>query len=227
MNGPLETTILFYVGPVAVSRAVVTTWGIMAVLALVCAVVTRRMALVPGRFQSAVELLVTTLADQIEEIMHRDPRPFLPLLGTLFLFLVVANLAPLVPGMEAPTARLETAGALAAVVFVAVRYYGIKMTGLRGHLRTYARPSILALPLNIVGELTRTLALMIRLFGNIMSGQFLIAVVIALAGLLVPIPLMALGIITGLIQAYIFTVLAAVFISAGIGAIEAREEEPT
>lgn len=225
MTGPLESTVLFELGGVPIARSVVTTWGIIAVLAALAWLGTRRLAVRPGRRQTVVEIVVQTIERQIEEVMQRDPAPFLPLLGGLFVFLVAANLASLLPAVESPTGRLETPTALALIVFVAVRYYGVKLSGWRGHLRSYAQPSVFALPLNIVGEVTRTLALVVRLFGNIMSGQFLIAVVVALAGLLVPVPLMALAVITGVIQAYIFTVLAAVFISAGIGAINVTERE--
>jgi F-type H+-transporting ATPase subunit a len=225
VKGPLETTVVFEVGPVLITRTVVTTWGIAVLLALVFAVGTRRMKPRPTRVQALLELVVVGISRQIEDIIGRDPKPFFPLLGSLFIFLVVGNIASVAPGVYSPTATLETAAALAFVVFVAVRYYGIRLSGLRGHLRSLARPSLLALPLNIIGEFTRTFALMVRLFGNIMSGQFLVGLIVALAGLLVPVPLMVLGIIIGLVQAYIFTVLAAVFIAAGIGAIESREEE--
>lgn len=141
----------------------------------------------------------------------------LPLVGTLFLFLVAANLSDLPPGVEAPTGKLATPAALALIVFVAVHYYGIRAQGLFGYLASSARPKLIMLPLNIISEVTRTFSLMVRLFGNVMSGEFVIALVVALAGLFVPIPLMALEIPVGLVQAYIFTILATVFIGAAIG----------
>jgi len=220
---PLETTELFHLGGVAISRAVATTWGIMALLAVVSVIVTRRLRIVPTRWQTVLELFVQAIEKTIGEITSHPPKLFLPFLGSLFLFLVAANLASIVPGVYSPTAQVETAAALAAVVFVAVHYFGIRISGVRGHLRTYAEPSILTLPLNVIGELTRTFALMVRLFGNIMSGQFLVVVILAVVGLLVPVPLMALGIVIGIIQAYIFTVLAAVFIAAGLADRPAKE----
>ena len=126
------------------------------------------------------------------------------------------------PGLRPPTASLETAAALALIVFLAVHVYGLRRRGLRVYLGSYAKPTIVMLPLNVLSEITRTFSLMVRLFGNVLSGEFVIATVLALAGLFVPIPLMALEILIGLIQAYIFTVLAAVFIGAGIGSIERR-----
>lgn len=217
-SSPLTSPILFHWGPVALSRPVVVTWAIMAVLTLACRLVTRRLALEPGARQAAVEAVVDGIAAQLREVLHRDPRPFLPLLATLFLFLVAANLCGLLPGVEAPTAKLETPAALALIVFGSVHYYGIRARGLRGYLASFAEPKLIMLPLNLLSEVTRTFSLMIRLFGNVMSGEFVIALVVALAGLFVPIPLMALEILVGIVQAYIFTVLATVFIGAAVGA---------
>lgn len=214
---PLATVVLFRLGSVAVTRPVATIWAIMAVLALGSCIVSRRLALHPDRRQAMVELIVTGIAGQIEEVIRKDPRPLLPLLGTLFLFLVAANLSDLPPGVEAPTGEIETPAALALIVFVAMHYYGIRAQGLFGYLASFARPKLIMLPLNIVSEVTRTFSLMVRLFGNVMSGEFVIALVVALAGLFVPIPLMALEILVGLVQAYIFTILATVFIGAAIG----------
>jgi F-type H+-transporting ATPase subunit a len=217
---PLASVVLFRLGPVAVTRPVVTTWAIVAVLALGSWLVTRRLALSPDRRQTVVELIVTGMAGQIEDVTRKDPRPLLPLLGTLFIFLVAANLSGLLPGVEAPTSKLETPAALALIVFVAVHYYGIRAQGLFGYLASFARPKLIMLPLNIVSEVTRTFSLMVRLFGNVMSGEFIIALLVALAGLFVPIPLMALEVLVGVVQAYIFTVLATVFIGAAIGEID-------
>lgn len=217
---PLVSTVLFHLGPVAITRPVVTTWAIMLLLTLVARLVTRRLSLRPDRRQAVLEIIVTGILGQIEEVIRRQARPLLPLLGTLFIFLVVANLSGVLPGSEAPTARIETPAALALIVFVAVHYFGVRARGLRGYLASFAKPKLIMLPLNLLSEVTRTFSLMVRLFGNVMSGEFVIALVIALAGLFVPIPLMALEILLGLVQAYIFTVLATVFIGAAIGSVE-------
>lgn len=218
MNGsPLEPAVLFHLGVVPVTRHVATTWAIMAVLGLGFWLSTRRLASRPGRWQTCLEVLVETLAGQVREVMGRDPSPFLPLLASLFIFLVVANLSMLLPVADPPTAHLETTGALALIVFFSVHYFGIRSRGLWAYLKHYARPNLLMLPLNVASEITRTFSLMVRLFGNIMSHEFAIGIVIALAGVLVPIPLMALSILVGLVQAYIFTVLATVFIGAAVG----------
>lgn len=217
---PLEPSILFSVGPVVISRTVVTTWGIVAALAIGARLATWRMTSKPGRIQAVLEAVVVAASDQIAAVLNRDPAQFLPLLGTLFIFLVAANLSALLPGVKAPTASLETPAALAAVVFFAVHVYGVKLRGLGGYLKSYLEPNPMLLPLNILGEFTRTFSLMMRLFGNIMSDELVLAIVLALAGLLVPIPFMAFTILVGLVQAYIFTVLAAVYIAGGIGAAE-------
>jgi F-type H+-transporting ATPase subunit a len=213
---PLTSTILFHVGPVDITRPVVTTWAIIAFLAGASWLVTRRLVLRPSRRQAVLEVIVTGIMSQIDEVIRKNPRPFLPLIGTLFVFLVTANLSGVLPGVEAPTGKLETPAALALIVFAAVHFYGVRARGLRGYLASFAEPKLIMLPLNIVSEITRTFSLMVRLFGNVMSGEFVIALVVGLAGLFVPIPLMALEILVGLVQAYIFTVLATVFIGAAV-----------
>jgi F-type H+-transporting ATPase subunit a len=217
---PLASSILFRLGPLAVTRPVATTWAIMAALTLVARLVTRRLRRHPDRRQTVLELIVTGTMAQIHEVIHKNPRPFLPLLGTLFIFLATANLSGVLPGVEAPTGKLETPAALALIVFAAVHYFGVRARGPFGYLASFAKPKLIFLPLNIVSEVTRTFSLMVRLFGNVMSGEFVIALVVALAGLFVPIPLMALEILVGLVQAYIFTILAAVFIGAAVDTVE-------
>jgi len=217
---PLASTVAFHLGPVDITGPVVTTWAIMAVLALSSWLVTRRLALRPNRRQVILELVVTGIMDQIDEVIRKKPRPFLPLLGTLFIFLVTANLSGVLPGVEAPTGKLETPAALALIVFIAVHFYGVRARGFVGYLASFAKPKLIMMPLNILSEITRTFSMMVRLFGNVMSGAFVIALIVSLAGLFVPIPLMALEILVGLVQAYIFTVLATVFIGAAVDAAE-------
>jgi F-type H+-transporting ATPase subunit a len=219
-SSPLTSTVLFHLGPVAITRPVVTTWGIMVGLGLASWLASRRLVLHPDRRQTVLELIVTGIAGQIEDVIRKDARPFLPLLGTLFIFLVVANLSGVLPGVEAPTGKLETPAALALIVFVAIHYFGVRARGLLGYLASFAKPKLIMLPLNVISEITRTFSLMVRLFGNVMSGEFVIALIVALAGLFVPIPLMALEILVGVVQAYIFTILATVFIGAAVGEVE-------
>lgn len=221
-TSPLAPDIVFHLGPAPISRAVLTTWAIMAVLTGISWLGLRRAGVRAGTLQTVLEILVGTLEKQINDIIRRDPWPYLPLIGTLFIFLVFANLSAVVPGMRPPTGDIETPAALAAIVFLSVHYFGIRSRGLLEYGRQYVRPNPLLLPLNVLSEITRTFSLMVRLFGNIMSHEIVIAIVVLLAGLLLPIPFMLLGILIGIIQAYIFTVLAAVFIGAAVGSVEAE-----
>jgi F-type H+-transporting ATPase subunit a len=225
-GSPLATVVVFHVGPVQVTQPVVTTWAIMAVLAVASWALTRRLRPEPSRRQAILELLVTGIESQIKEVVRRDARPLLPLLGTLFIFLLVANVSGVLPGVQAPTGRIETPAALALIVFFSVHGFGVRARGLLGYLGSFAQPKLIMLPLNLLSEVTRTFSLMVRLFGNIMSGEFLIALLLALAGLLVPVPLMALELLVGVVQAYIFSVLATVFIGAAIGDESAESGEP-
>lgn len=217
-KNPFVHEVLWQLGPLAITRPVVVTWGVIAALSLLAWLATRRLSVTsPGRVQMVAELVLTTLRDEMRATMKLDPAPFLALLGTLFIFIFAANLSGFVPGVEPPTAALETDLALALVVFAAVLGWGVRRHGLLGYLKTYAQPNLLVLPLNLLEAVTRVVSMTVRLFGNIMSGMFVSAVVLGLAGLLVPIPFMALELLTGLIQAYIFTVLAMVFIAAAAG----------
>lgn len=220
-GSPLSPDIIFTIGPVPISRAVATTWAIMAVLWIGLAIAMRPSADRRGGVATTLEIVVTTLSRQIEDVLGRDPRPFLPLLGSLFIFIVLANLAAVFPGATPPTGHIETPAALALIVFLSVHVYGIREKGFRRYLKHYVEPNLFLLPLNALSELTRTFSLMIRLFGNMMSHEFVIAIVVLLAGLLLPIPFLLLGVLIGIIQAYIFTVLATVYIGAAVGSVEA------
>jgi len=216
MTSPLSSAALFYLGPVPVTAAVVTTWVIMTGLALGSILLRRSLSRTPSAIQAAVELIVETVDGQIRDTMGVEPSPYRAFVGTLFLFIFVANWSSLVPGVEPPTAQIETDAALALVVFVAVIWYGIRAGGVRGYLATFASPNPIMIPLNFLESLTRTFSLVVRLFGNVMSGVFVVGIVLSVAGLLVPIPLMALDLLTGAVQAYIFAVLAMVFIAGAV-----------
>ena len=222
MNSPLTSITLFHLGPVPITLPVVVTWAIMAVLVLGGRLVTRKLALVPSKTQAAFELIVDTVDGQIRETMRVEPAPYRAFIGTLFAFIFVANWSSLVPGVEPPTAHLETDAALALLVFLAVIWFGIRAGGIRGYLATFASPSPIMIPLNFIESLTRTFSMLVRLFGNVMSGVFMVGIVLTLAGFLVPIPLMALDLLTGAVQAYIFAILAMVFIAGAVG-----EAKPT
>lgn len=216
MNSPLESTLLFQIGPLAITQAVVMTWIIMAVLVLGAYALTRHLTLNPGRRQAALELIVSILDTQIHETTGAKPAPYRDFIGTLFLFILVANWSSLVPGMEPPTANLETDAALALLVFISIIWFGVRAGGVGGYLKSFSSPNLAMIPLNMLASVTRVFSMFVRLFGNVMSGVFVIGIVASLAGLLVPIPLMALDLLTGLVQAYIFAVLAMVFITATV-----------
>ena len=222
MISPLDSTPLFHIGPAPITQSVVATWVIMAVLTGGSALITRRLRLDPSRVQAVCELVVDTVDGQIRDTMQLDPGPYRAFIGTLFVFIFVANWSSLIPGVQPPTAHLETDAALALLVFVAIIWFGVRAGGVRGYLATFATPSLVMAPLNVIEAVTRTFSLFVRLFGNVMSGVFVIGIVLSLAGLLVPIPLMALDLLIGAVQAYIFAILAMVFISSAIA-----ESKPT
>jgi F-type H+-transporting ATPase subunit a len=226
-GSPLAMAAVFHLGPVPVTEPVLVTWCIMVLLAGGSYLLTRRLSMQPNAVQAVLELLVETISHQIRDTMRAEPSPYVPLIGTLFLFILTANWSSLIPGIEPPTAHLETDAALAAIVFVAIAWFGIRVRGARGWLRSFAEPTLLLLPLNVVESVTRTFSLLVRLFGNVMGGAFVIAIVVSLAGLLVPVPLMALELLTGAIQAYIFCVLTMVFIGGAVGEVSQTAEAST
>lgn len=198
------------------SATLVTTWIVMTILVLGSWLMTRRLEVAarPGRWQNFLEALVEVIRGQIREVTHQDPDKHLPFVGTLFLFIALSNLLAVVPGFHAPTSSLSTTTALALCVFVAVPMFGIAEGGLGNYLRQYLQPTPLMLPFNIVGEFSRTLALAIRLYGNLMSGAVIGAVLISLVPFFFPVVMQILGLLTGFIQAYIFAVLALVYIAS-------------
>jgi F-type H+-transporting ATPase subunit a len=224
-----DAVVLWQWGPLTVNATIVFTWLVMAMLVAVSATVTRRLTATPDltQGQNLLEMVVEAIQRQIREISQDEPGRYLPFVGTLFLFVAASNLLTIVPGYQPPTGSLSTATALALCVFVAVPVYGIARTGLRSYLLQYIRPSPIMLPFNIIGEVSRTLALAVRLFGNVMSGTLLVAVLISLAPLFFPIIMQAFGLLVGLIQAYIFAVLAMVYIASGARVQQERERTTT
>lgn len=209
--------ILFQLGPLSITATVVTTWGLLLVLGLVSWLVTRRLSLDrPGLVQTALEGGVQAVETAIEGVLPGRGGLLLPFIGTLWLFIALANLTGLVPGLAAPTGDLSTTAALALLVFFSVHWFGIRAAGLRAYLRHYLSPSPLLLPFHLLGELSRTLALAVRLFGNIMSLEMAALLVVLVAGLLVPVPILMLHIIEALVQAYIFGTLALIYIAGGM-----------
>lgn len=219
--------ILFTIGPVGITRTVVTTWGIIVLLAVLARLVTRRLRVEPDRLQTAVEGVVNALANGVGTVTPEHENRLLPFIGTLWIFLVVSNLAGLVPGLDSPTADLSATAALAVLVFGSVHWYGIQIRGLKGYLRHYLVPNPILLPFHVIGEITRTVALAVRLFGNMMSLQMAALLILMVAGFLVPVPILMLHVVEALVQAYIFGMLALVYIAGALEAQELRSEEDT
>ena len=167
---PLVTRTLFTMGPVPITKPVVVTWSLMAALALASVLLTILLSLIPSRRQGALEVVVGAIEDQIRGTMRAEPRRYLPLFGTLFVFILTANWSSLLPGVEPPTAHLETDAALALIVFCSVIYFGVRARGIGGYLKTFAEPTIVMISLNVAETFTRTFSLIVRLFGNVMSG---------------------------------------------------------
>jgi F-type H+-transporting ATPase subunit a len=220
-----DQVVLWQWQEVTLNATILYTWIVMALLTIGSWLATRRLstgAQLP-RWQNFLEVVVSAIRQQIAEISNQNPDPYVPFVGTLFLFILVANVLSIVPGYLPPTGSLSTTAALAICVFVAVPLYGIRHQGLRSYLRNYFRPSVLMLPFNVLGEFSRTLALAVRLFGNVMSGAKIAAILLAITPLFFPIALQALGLLTGVIQAYIFAVLVMVYIASATRVQERRE----
>lgn len=211
-----DQIVLWSWGAFRLSATIVATWVVMAVLVLGSYLATRRLSptLRPGRWQHLLEVLVTGIRDQIREVGQHDPGPYLPFVGTLFLFIAMSNALAVVPGFTPPTGSLSTTAALALCVLVAVPLYGIAERGLARYLRGYVQPTVFMLPFNVIGEVSRTVALAVRLYGNVMSGTVIAAILLGIVPFFFPVVMQVLGLLTGLIQAYIFAVLAMVYIAS-------------
>ena len=218
-------SILFSVGPLEITGTTVTTWGILLALGGLSVLATHRLRLKPGRFQVAIEGIVSMLEGAIRAVAPQHAQLLLPFIGSLWVFIVVANLIGLIPGLHSPTRDLSVTAALALLVFLSVHWYGIRISGLRAYLRHYLTPNPILLPFHLLGEITRTVALAVRLFGNIMSLEMAALLVLLVAGFLVPVPILMLHIVEALVQAYIFGMLALVYIAGGIQAQEIKQRK--
>lgn len=219
--GP-DQWIFWQMGIVKLDATIVFTWALMLGLSICAWLVTRRLSISHqrSRWQNVLEIVVTSIEGQIADVGLRQPRLYLPFVGTLFLFVAAAALCTIVPGFEPPTGSLSTTTALAICVFVAVPLYGIRGQGLRGYLRTYLEPTPMMLPFNLISELSRTLALAVRLFGNMMSGAMILGILLTITPFVFPIVMTALGLLTGMVQAYIFSILATVYLAAAVNTDE-------
>ncbi len=220
-----DELIFWQYGWFKLNATIVFTWAVMLVMAMGSKLITRKLSTNHQRshWQNLLEIVICGIQQQITDIGLKQPRRYLGFLGTLFLFVAVATLGTAIPGYEPPTGSLSTTLALALCVFVAVPMFGIQAQGLGGYMRTYIQPTVIMLPFNIISEASRTLALAVRLFGNMMSGAMIMAILLTITPLLFPIVMTALGLLTGMVQAYIFSILAAVYIAA---ATRVRDTKP-
>ena len=226
MELSLDQWVLYSRGPVLLNATILYTWIVMAILGLVCWLATRRLSTGEkiSPWQNLLEVLVGSVREQIRQIGQQDPEPFLPFIGAIFVFISFSNLLTVVPGYHPPTCSLSTTSALAICVLAAAPLYGIAQQGLRAYLSHYLAPTVLMLPFHILSELTRTLSLAVRLFGNVMSGSLLGAILLAVTPLFFPLAMQLLELLIGQVQAFIFAVLATVYIVSSAQAHEEKKE---
>jgi F-type H+-transporting ATPase subunit a len=224
-GGELAIAPIIALGPLSITRTVITTWIIMGVIALAAWAATRRLRTEPGPLQTAVEGVVLTIESAVAEVAPDDAERILPFIGTLWIFLVVANLSGLVPVVNAPTDDLSATAALAFLVFLSTHWFGIRIGGLKNYLRHYLAPSPILLPFHVISEITRTVALAVRLFGNIMSLEMAALLILLVAGFLAPVPILMLHIVEALVQAYIFGMLALIYVSGAIQSQRRQQEQ--
>ena len=222
-----DNKIIFHLGSLPVNATIVNTWIVMALLVGISILVTRNLRAdkAPGRWRSALELIVTMIQGQIEEVTRSGARHVLYFAGTLFLFIALANVLTVIPGFDTPTSSLSTTVALTISVLVAIPMFGISNGGLRQYLRTFIEPSLIMLPFNIIGEFSRGISLAIRLYGNVMSGAVIAAILLSIAPFFFPVVMDMLGLLTGFIQAYIFAILATVYISSAMADPSVKNSE--
>lgn len=215
---------VFALGPVVITNTVVTTWVIMAVIALLAWLLSRRLRIDPGPLQTAAEGIVSAIEAAVEAVAPQHARLIMPFIGSLWIFLVIANLSGLIPGVHAPTRDLSATAALAIVVFFSTHWFGIRSQGMRNYLRHYLAPTPILLPFHLISEITRTVALAMRLFGNIMSLEMAAALILLVAGFLAPVPILMLHVVEALVQAYIFGMLALIYVAGGLRSQQLRQQ---
>jgi F-type H+-transporting ATPase subunit a len=219
MNGELKGIfphVLFCIGPLGIRDTVVITWLILVFVACAAKFTSKRLKLYPNHWQEAMEIAVVSIDDLLHDMIGPGSKRYIPLIGTLAVYILFANMAEIIPGLKAPTRDINTTAALAIIVFFSVHYYGVRAMGLVGYVRELAKPVFIFFFLNILAHLTRTVSLAMRLFGNMLSGGFLVAVLALLAPLLVPVPILLFEMFIGIVQAYIFVILAIAYIGGGV-----------
>ena len=221
----MENEFTFALGPVVIGTSIITTWGIMLVITVIAWLSTRHLDMLPGKLQTTVEGIVAAIDEAIAAVAPEHGRQIMPFIASLWLFLIIANLVGLIPGLHSPTRDLSVTSALAILVFFSVHWFGIKTQGLKNYLHHYLSPSPILLPFHIISEFTRTLALAIRLFGNMMSLEMAAMLILLVAGFLAPIPILMLHIIEALVQAYIFGMLALIYLAGAIQSQQLNSQE--
>ena len=221
----MENEFFYALGPVVIGVSIMTTWGIMLMIMAIAWFSTRRLVMLPGFLQTTVEGIVATIDEAISAVAPEHGRQIMPFIATLWLFLIISNLVGLIPGLHSPTRDLSVTSALAVLVFFSVHWYGIKTLGLKNYLHHYLTPSPILLPFHIISEFTRTLALAIRLFGNMMSLEMAAMLILLVAGFLAPIPILMLHIIEALVQAYIFGMLALIYLAGAMQSQHLNSQE--
>ena len=224
-EGNLRIEPIIELGPVVITNTVVTTWAIMGVIWLLAWLLSRRLRIDPGSAQTAVEGIVATLENAVVAVAPQHGQRIMPFIGSLWIFLVVANLVGLIPGLHSPTRDLSATAALAILVFLSTHWFGIRIQGVKSYLRHYLTPSPILLPFNLISEVTRTVALAVRLFGNIMSLEMAALLILLVAGFLAPVPIMMLHIVEALVQAYIFGMLALIYIAGSIQSQQLKQQK--
>lgn len=212
-------------GPLVITSTVVTTWVIIAVIWLLAWLMSQRLRVEPGPLQTAVEGVVSSLEDAVTAVTPQYGRQIMPFIASLWIFLVIANLSGLIPGVHSPTRDLSATAALAIVVFLSTHWFGIRIQGMKGYLRHYLTPSPILLPFHLISEITRTVALAVRLFGNMMSLEMAALLILLVAGFLAPVPILMLHIIEALVQAYIFGMLALIYVAGGIQSQQFQQQK--
>jgi F-type H+-transporting ATPase subunit a len=221
----ITVNVLFQIGPLALTRTVVTTWLLMAALALFFGITSRRLETLPGLLQTMLEGIVAGIEDAVAAVAPEHARQLTPFIGSLWIFLVTANLSGLIPGVQAPTGDLSATAALAVLVFLSVHWFGIRAQGLGNYLRHYLTPSPILLPFHLISEVTRTIALAVRLFGNIISLEMTALLILLVAGFLAPVPILMLHVVEALVQAYIFGMLALIYVAGGLQSQQLRQKK--
>jgi len=224
-QGHIDIEPLLELGPVVITSTVVTTWVIIGVVWLFCWIVSRQLRIEPGPVQTAIEGIVLAIDDAVVAVSPRHAQHIMPFIGSLWVFLLIANLSGLIPGVHSPTRDLSATAALAFLVFLSTHWFGIRIQGLRNYLKHYISPSPILLPFHLISEVTRTIALAVRLFGNMMSLEMAALLILLVAGFLAPVPILMLHIVEAAVQAYIFGMLALIYVAGGIQSQQLRQQK--